>query len=238
MHSAASAFASLTLSTSNASSPPSHSHHGHSHSLSDIHIVNNNDAIPITRGPSSHYSRRVLAKSVPTTSLTVSPPTADNDAGDDIEVDVEDDDADGDENDEEDGKSRGAVKAATAATAKSGKPGKKRGTIYRCESCSKVCFVKFTVLVLSRGLCLIFSIFPYMGRSYHSHIYLNKYSQVYRHPSCLVKHRWEHSPHWREASKLMLSKHQQVQLLEVSESPAWTLFHYCIIFDHDRLAVF
>ncbi|KAF7792776.1 hypothetical protein EIP86_003874 [Pleurotus ostreatoroseus] len=54
--------------------------------------------------------------------------------------------------------------------------GKKRGTIYKCESCSK----------------------------------------IYRHPSCLVKHRWEHSPHWREASKFMLSKHQQVQLLEAA----------------------
>lgn len=31
----------------------------------------------------------------------------------------------------------------------------------------------------------------------------------------LVKHRWEHSPHWHEASKFLLSKHQQVQLLEV-----------------------
>ncbi|KDQ53943.1 hypothetical protein JAAARDRAFT_418499 [Jaapia argillacea MUCL 33604] len=58
----------------------------------------------------------------------------------------------------------------------SGKPGKKRGTLYQCESCSK----------------------------------------VYRHPSCLIKHRWEHSPQWREASKFVLSKHQQVQLLEVN----------------------
>ena len=39
--------------------------------------------------------------------------------------------------------------------------------------------------------------------------------QVYRHPSCLIKHRWEHTPQWREASKFVLSKHQQVQLLEV-----------------------
>ena len=39
--------------------------------------------------------------------------------------------------------------------------------------------------------------------------------QVYRHPSCLIKHRWEHTPHWREASKFLLSKHQQVQLMEV-----------------------
>lgn len=41
------------------------------------------------------------------------------------------------------------------------------------------------------------------------------FQQVYRHPNCLVKHRWEHSPHWREASKFLLSKHQQVQMLEV-----------------------
>ncbi len=41
--------------------------------------------------------------------------------------------------------------------------------------------------------------------------------QIYRHPSCLIKHRWEHTPHWREASKYVLSKHQQVQLLEVSQ---------------------
>ncbi|OBZ78495.1 hypothetical protein A0H81_02026 [Grifola frondosa] len=56
------------------------------------------------------------------------------------------------------------------------KTGKKMGTIFKCESCSK----------------------------------------VYRHPSCLIKHRWEHSPHWREASKFLLSKHQQVQLLEAA----------------------
>ncbi|KAG1741667.1 hypothetical protein EDB19DRAFT_1704471 [Suillus lakei] len=56
------------------------------------------------------------------------------------------------------------------------KSGKKRGTIFTCESCSK----------------------------------------VYRHPSCLIKHRWEHTPQWREASKFVLSKHQQVQLLEAA----------------------
>ncbi|GLB41249.1 putative C2H2 finger domain protein [Lyophyllum shimeji] len=41
-------------------------------------------------------------------------------------------------------------------------------------------------------------------------------SKVYRHPSCLIKHRWEHTTHWREASKFVLSKHQQVQLLEAA----------------------
>ncbi|KAG8893737.1 hypothetical protein FRC01_013385, partial [Tulasnella sp. 417] len=54
--------------------------------------------------------------------------------------------------------------------------GRKKGVIYRCETCSK----------------------------------------VYRHPNCLLKHRWEHSPAWREASKFLLSKHQQVQLLEAA----------------------
>ena len=42
------------------------------------------------------------------------------------------------------------------------------------------------------------------------------YHQEYRHPSCLVKHRWEHSPHWKEPTQLSMSKHQQVQMLEVS----------------------
>jgi len=40
--------------------------------------------------------------------------------------------------------------------------------------------------------------------------------QVYRHPQCLVKHRWEHTEYWADASKLMLSKHQQVQMLEAA----------------------
>lgn len=50
-------------------------------------------------------------------------------------------------------------------------------------------------------------------------------SKVYRHPSCLVKHRWvcvymanrqEHTMYWKEASKFLMSKHQQVQLLEAA----------------------
>ncbi|KAJ6555171.1 hypothetical protein DFH09DRAFT_1318359 [Mycena vulgaris] len=47
---------------------------------------------------------------------------------------------------------------------------------------------------------------------------------IYRHPSCLIKHRWEHTPHWRTLSSLphpsssggVLSKHAQVQLLEAA----------------------
>ncbi|EIW75770.1 hypothetical protein CONPUDRAFT_139811 [Coniophora puteana RWD-64-598 SS2] len=64
----------------------------------------------------------------------------------------------------------------TSSSVGTSKGGKKRGTIFTCESCSK----------------------------------------IYRHPSCLIKHRWEHTPQWREASKFVLSKHQQVQLLEAA----------------------
>ncbi|CEH16011.1 zinc finger protein [Ceraceosorus bombacis] len=41
-------------------------------------------------------------------------------------------------------------------------------------------------------------------------------NKVYRHPSCLIKHRWEHTIYWKEASKFLMSKHQQVQLLEAA----------------------
>ncbi|WVN86261.1 uncharacterized protein L203_101423 [Cryptococcus depauperatus CBS 7841] len=41
-------------------------------------------------------------------------------------------------------------------------------------------------------------------------------SKEYKHPSCLVKHRWEHSPHWKEPNALSMSKHQQVQMLEAA----------------------
>lgn len=41
-------------------------------------------------------------------------------------------------------------------------------------------------------------------------------NKIYRHPSCLIKHRWEHTVYWKEASKFLMSKHQQVQLLEAA----------------------
>ena len=40
--------------------------------------------------------------------------------------------------------------------------------------------------------------------------------KVYKHPSCLAKHRWEHSDEWELTSKLLLTKHQQVQMLEAA----------------------
>lgn len=54
---------------------------------------------------------------------------------------------------------------------------------------------------------------------HHSNQMLHKCescAKVYRHPSCLVKHRWEHTMYWKEASKFLMSKHQQVQLLEAA----------------------
>ena len=40
--------------------------------------------------------------------------------------------------------------------------------------------------------------------------------KVYKHPNCLSKHRWEHSDQWELTSKLLLTKHQQVQMLEAA----------------------
>lgn len=88
----------------------------------------------------------------------------DDEEDDGMLVDGEEDGVDGD---------RTAIPLGTGS---GGIKGKRKGMVFRCESCSK----------------------------------------VYRHPSCLSKHRWEHSPHWTSSSKLLLSKHQQVQLLEAA----------------------
>ncbi|KAF9130312.1 hypothetical protein BGW39_003237 [Mortierella sp. 14UC] len=40
--------------------------------------------------------------------------------------------------------------------------------------------------------------------------------KVYKHPNCLWKHRWLHSQYWKSATKFLLSKHQQVQLMEAA----------------------
>ncbi|RDA87547.1 hypothetical protein CP532_3991 [Ophiocordyceps camponoti-leonardi (nom. inval.)] len=46
-----------------------------------------------------------------------------------------------------------------------------------------------------------------------------KCGKGYKHSSCLTKHllrSWEHTPEWSYTSKLLISKHQQVQLLEAA----------------------
>ncbi|KAI9795197.1 MAG: hypothetical protein M1816_000219 [Peltula sp. TS41687] len=40
--------------------------------------------------------------------------------------------------------------------------------------------------------------------------------KAYKHSGCLTKHMWEHTPEWSFTSKLLMSKHQQVQLLEAA----------------------
>ncbi|KAF8978381.1 hypothetical protein BGZ46_006521 [Entomortierella lignicola] len=40
--------------------------------------------------------------------------------------------------------------------------------------------------------------------------------KIYKHPNCLWKHRWLHSVYWKGATKFLLSKHQQVQLMEAA----------------------
>ncbi|TVY55278.1 hypothetical protein LSUE1_G010082 [Lachnellula suecica] len=44
----------------------------------------------------------------------------------------------------------------------------------------------------------------------------DKCGKGYKHSSCLSKHLWEHTPEWSLTSKLLISKHQQVQLLEAA----------------------
>lgn len=44
----------------------------------------------------------------------------------------------------------------------------------------------------------------------------DKCGKGYKHSSCLTKHLWEHTPEWSFTSKLLISKHQQVQLLEAA----------------------
>ncbi|KAL2022336.1 hypothetical protein VTK56DRAFT_5734 [Thermocarpiscus australiensis] len=43
-----------------------------------------------------------------------------------------------------------------------------------------------------------------------------KCGKGYKHSSCLNKHLWEHTPEWSLTSKLLISKHQQVQLLQAA----------------------
>lgn len=45
-----------------------------------------------------------------------------------------------------------------------------------------------------------------------------KCGKGYKHSSCLTKHLWEHTPHWSLTSTYLISKHQQVQLLEAASA--------------------
>ncbi|KAF2092160.1 hypothetical protein K490DRAFT_61605 [Saccharata proteae CBS 121410] len=53
-------------------------------------------------------------------------------------------------------------------------------------------------------------------RASGSELKCEKCGKGYKHSSCLTKHLWEHTPEWSITSKLLISKHQQVQLLEAA----------------------
>ncbi|KAF2668388.1 hypothetical protein BT63DRAFT_274945 [Microthyrium microscopicum] len=53
-------------------------------------------------------------------------------------------------------------------------------------------------------------------RQVHGELRCETCGKGYKHSSCLYKHLWEHTPEWAITSKLLISKHQQVQLLEAA----------------------
>ncbi|KAJ5468157.1 hypothetical protein N7475_005909 [Penicillium sp. IBT 31633x] len=54
------------------------------------------------------------------------------------------------------------------------------------------------------------------GKRASAAIRCDRCGKGYKHGSCLSKHMWEHDPAWAVTSKLLISKHQQVQLLEAA----------------------
>ncbi|CAI7617914.1 unnamed protein product [Penicillium manginii] len=54
------------------------------------------------------------------------------------------------------------------------------------------------------------------GKRNPASIRCDRCGKGYKHGSCLSKHMWEHDPAWAITSKLLISKHQQVQLLEAA----------------------
>lgn len=54
------------------------------------------------------------------------------------------------------------------------------------------------------------------GKRLPSELRCDTCGKGYKHSSCLTKHMWEHDPAWALTSKLLISKHQQVQLLEAA----------------------
>ncbi|KAL4962331.1 putative C2H2 finger domain protein [Aspergillus stella-maris] len=54
------------------------------------------------------------------------------------------------------------------------------------------------------------------GKGARPELRCDRCGKGYKHGSCLSKHMWEHDPAWAITSKLLISKHQQVQLLEAA----------------------
>lgn len=150
---------------------------------------------------------------------------------DEMELDMEfdgDDDDDGeitgsrsgsaeiDMDEDDDGEIKGKGKEwekLALGTGSGGVKGRRKGMVFKCENCSKVGFGYGFLLSRHRSESGSAGVryFPLVRRRLTSF----RRVQEYRHPSCLIKHRWEHSPHWKEPTQLSMSKHQQVQMLEV-----------------------
>lgn len=60
------------------------------------------------------------------------------------------------------------------------------------------------------------SLAKFDGKRTSGELKCEKCGKFYKHRSCLAKHLWEHTPEWSYTSKLLISKHQQVQLLEAA----------------------
>lgn len=56
----------------------------------------------------------------------------------------------------------------------------------------------------------------------------------YKHISSLAKHLWEHTPEWNVTKKLLISKHQQVQLLEAASILVGMNDKHAPVFEDDR----
>ena len=112
----------------------------------------------------------------------------DDDGSLDLEMMEFDEDAEGMDKEE--------WKKLALGTGSGGVKGRRKGMVFRCENCGKVRITN----AADEG--------EYGADPDHL--------QEYRHPSCLIKHRWEHSPHWKEPTQVSMSKHQQVQMLEAA----------------------
>jgi len=86
--------------------------------------------------------------------------------------------------------------------------GGKRGVEYECESCNKKGWFKITISFF------FVSIFFFVSPSKNQ--LTSNFVPDLPPPNCLNKHRWEYTRQWRKASKFVLSKYQQVQLLEAA----------------------
>lgn len=98
-----------------------------------------------------------------------------------------------------DGEDSGEVITQALGSGSGGVKGRRKGETFDCEYCGKVSYNS-----------------PSYPTTHFRLVCPGLIMQTYRHPSCLSKHRWEHSAHWKEPTAANMSKHQQVQTLEAA----------------------